>query len=101
VEAVAVIVALASFVVSWAALYATALKKAQIGVYYTPQDHEWHVGGWSGLIPSGQLHVTVALYAHNAGANAGILEKVEAESSSLLGRSLKLPGSLSRACRAA
>jgi hypothetical protein len=44
-DLVAIILAAASFLISLAALYATALKKAHIGMHYTPLDGEWHVGG--------------------------------------------------------
>lgn len=82
---VALVVALGSFVISVAALYATALKKAHIGIHYTRLPGEWHVASWTGLVPSGEAFVILAVYAHNSGANAGILETVTMTSESTLG----------------
>src|SRR3954453_3700189 len=90
-EAVALIVALASFAVSWAALYATTLKRAHIAFQYTPLPGEWHIGGWQALVPSGRSHITLAFYVHNSGANAGILEAASATSTSLLDGVLREP----------
>lgn len=90
-DLVAIIVALASFVVSWAALYATALKKAEIGLHYTRLSGEWAVSGWSGMTPSGEIYVTVAVYANNSGANAGILEAVTVTAPDTLGGVLSQP----------
>lgn len=84
-EIVAIVLAAASFVISLSALYVTALKKAKIGIHQTTADRPWRIAGWSGLIPSNEIYVMVALYAHNAGANAGILEDVQAAADSTLG----------------
>ena len=91
VEAVALVVALASLVISVAALYATALKRAQIGMHQATVEQPWQFGGWNALTPSGEGYVALALYAHNAGANAGILEDVQIASDSTLRGVLRHP----------
>jgi hypothetical protein len=85
VNAVALVIALASLVISVAALWATALKKANIALHYTRLDDEWSLRSWRGVIPNGDNYVEIALYAHNSGANAGILEALWAESTSTFG----------------
>jgi len=88
---VALVVALGSLVVSYAALYATSLKRARISVHHAEGPSSWHVFGWNGLYPTGQHSVVVAIYAHNSGANAGILEHIEARSDATLGGVLARP----------
>jgi hypothetical protein len=90
-EFVALIVSAASFMISVAALWATALKRARIGLHHAAKNDRWAVSSWIGLTPSGEAHVTVALYAHNGGANSGIVETLTVSSEGTLGGVLEQP----------
>jgi len=90
-ELVALIVSGASFVISIAAFWATTLKRARIGLHHAANNDQWAVTSWNGLIPHGDTHLGVALYAHNGGANSGIIETLTVRSDATLGGVLQQP----------
>lgn len=76
---IGLLLAACSLLVASIALYRTALRRPRLEVFFvSPRPDLLHVERWSGLMPDDEgAFLQLAMYCHNTGASAGILEGME------------------------